>query len=121
MSYFGRASQFAGVALETPTVPTVVDISNLQPAIHRGKPGSGKSTLAKYLVKNLVQVPNASSSTVAHYFYTFRGTILESTHENMLRSILQSILEQDESAFFHFQQELRDFRVEAAQNGFVIL
>ncbi|KAF8536605.1 hypothetical protein BDD12DRAFT_747910 [Trichophaea hybrida] len=75
-----------------------------------GKPGSGKSTLAKYLVKNLVQVPNASSSTVAHYFYTFRGTILESTHENMLRSILHSILEQDESAFFHFQPEFRNFR-----------
>ncbi|KAF8241264.1 hypothetical protein K440DRAFT_573903, partial [Wilcoxina mikolae CBS 423.85] len=74
-----------------------------------GKPGSGKSTLAKYLVKNLVQVPNASSSTVAQYFYTFRGTKLESTHENMLRSILHSILEQDESAFFHFQQEFRKF------------
>ncbi|KAF8533660.1 hypothetical protein BDD12DRAFT_913955 [Trichophaea hybrida] len=76
-----------------------------------GKPGSGKSTLAKYFVKNLVdKVPNARSSTVAHYFYTFRGTILESTHENMLRSILHSILEQDESAFFNFQQEFRDFR-----------
>ncbi|KAF8534157.1 hypothetical protein BDD12DRAFT_757825, partial [Trichophaea hybrida] len=74
-----------------------------------GKPGSGKSTLAKYLVKNLVKVPNASSSTVAHYFYTFRGTRLESTHENMLRSILHSILEQDESAFFYFQQEFRNF------------
>ncbi|KAF8542381.1 hypothetical protein BDD12DRAFT_908006 [Trichophaea hybrida] len=76
-----------------------------------GKPGSGKSTLAKYFVKNLVdKVPNARSSTVAYYFYTLRGTILESTHQNMLRSILHSILEQDESAFFHFQQEFRDFR-----------
>ena len=54
--------------------------------------------------------PNASSSTVAHYFYTFRGTVLESTHENMLRSILYSILDQDESAFFHFQHEFRDFQ-----------
>ncbi|KAF8538258.1 hypothetical protein BDD12DRAFT_806269 [Trichophaea hybrida] len=76
-----------------------------------GKPGSGKSTLAKYFEKNLAKRdPNASLSTVAHYFYTFRGTVLESTHENMLRSILHSILEQDESAFFHFQQEFRDFR-----------
>ncbi|KAF8540605.1 hypothetical protein BDD12DRAFT_980219 [Trichophaea hybrida] len=75
-----------------------------------GKPGSGKSTLAKYFLKNLKKVPNACSSTVAHYFYTFRGTVLESTHENMLRSILHSILEQDESAFFHFQQEFRDSR-----------
>jgi len=29
---------------------------------------------------------------------------------NMLRSILYSILEQDESTFFHFQKELRNFR-----------
>ncbi|KAF8539339.1 hypothetical protein BDD12DRAFT_737511, partial [Trichophaea hybrida] len=75
-----------------------------------GKPGSGKSTLAKYIVQNLVKVPNASSSTVAHYFYTFRGTVLESTHENMLRSILYNILEKDESAFFHFQQEFRNIQ-----------
>ncbi|KAF8537847.1 hypothetical protein BDD12DRAFT_652627, partial [Trichophaea hybrida] len=74
-----------------------------------GKPGSGKSTLAKYLEKNLRnKVPNASSSTIVHYFYTFRGTELESTHENMLRSILHSILQKDESAFFHFQQEFRN-------------
>ena len=73
-----------------------------------GKPGSGKSTLAKYFLENLVKnVPNAHSSTVVYYFYTFRGTVLESTHENMLRSILRSILEQDESTFFHFQQEFR--------------
>ncbi|KAF8527275.1 hypothetical protein BDD12DRAFT_73587 [Trichophaea hybrida] len=76
-----------------------------------GKPGSGKSTLAKYFKENLLKrEPNASSSTVAHYFYTFRGTVLESTHENMLRSILYSILRQDESAFFHFQLQFRDFK-----------
>ncbi|KAA8900228.1 hypothetical protein FN846DRAFT_989152 [Sphaerosporella brunnea] len=75
-----------------------------------GKPGSGKSTLAKYFMENLVErVPNARSSTLAHYFYTFRGTILERTHENMLRSLLHGILKQDESAFFHFQQEFRNF------------
>ncbi|KAF8537128.1 hypothetical protein BDD12DRAFT_746119, partial [Trichophaea hybrida] len=75
-----------------------------------GKPGSGKSTLAKYFVESFVQkVPNSRSSTVAHYFYTFRGTILESNHENMLRAILASILKQDEAAFFHFQQEFRHF------------
>ena len=76
-----------------------------------GKPGSGKSTLAKYFEKNLLErEPIASSSTVAHYFYTFRGTQLEATHENMLRSILYSILQQDESTFFHFQLEFRNFR-----------
>jgi len=51
--------------------------------------------------------PDISSSTVAHYFYTIRGNVLERTHENMLRSILYSILEQDESFFFHYQQEFR--------------
>ncbi|KAF8535301.1 hypothetical protein BDD12DRAFT_664832, partial [Trichophaea hybrida] len=76
-----------------------------------GKPGSGKSTLAKYLEKNLAhRVPNASSSTIVHYFYTFRGTVLESTHENMLRSILHSILQKDESTFFHFQLEFRNLQ-----------
>jgi hypothetical protein len=47
---------------------------------------------------------------VAHYFYTFRGTELERTHVNMLRSLLYGILEQDESTFFHFQQEFRNFQ-----------
>ncbi|KAF8542448.1 hypothetical protein BDD12DRAFT_728756, partial [Trichophaea hybrida] len=77
-----------------------------------GKPGSGKSTLAKYVKKNLIerqQVASSSTITVANYFYTFRGTERESTHENMLRSILYSILEQDESTFFHFQLEFRNF------------
>jgi hypothetical protein len=73
-----------------------------------GKPGSGKSTLAKYFHKNFPK--RAKNCIVAHYFYTFRGTFLESTHQNMLRSILYSILEQDESAFFHFQQEFRNFQ-----------
>ena len=75
-----------------------------------GKPGSGKSTLAKYFKENIEREPNASSSIVAHYFYTFRGTKLESTHENMLRSILHSILDQGESTFFLFQLEFRKFR-----------
>ncbi|KAF8544981.1 hypothetical protein BDD12DRAFT_722697, partial [Trichophaea hybrida] len=75
-----------------------------------GKPGSGKSTLAKYFKENIERQPNANSSIVTHYFYTFRGTKLESTHENMLRSILHSILEQDESTFFLFQKEFRKFR-----------
>ncbi|KAF8245704.1 hypothetical protein K440DRAFT_586825, partial [Wilcoxina mikolae CBS 423.85] len=74
-----------------------------------GKPGSGKSTLVKYFKENLTdKEPNARSSTVAHYFYTHRGTQLESTHENMLRSILYHILEQDESIFFDLQREFRE-------------
>jgi len=47
---------------------------------------------------------------VAHYFYTLRGTKLEPTHANMLRSLLCSILEQDESSFYLFQREFRKFR-----------
>ncbi|KAF8533697.1 hypothetical protein BDD12DRAFT_898092 [Trichophaea hybrida] len=83
-----------------------------------GKPGSGKSTLAKYFEKNLVKrEPKASSSTVARYFYTFRGTILERTHENMMRSILCDILQQDESAFFIFNRNSGTFNVAIVQNG----
>ncbi|KAF8541192.1 hypothetical protein BDD12DRAFT_531320 [Trichophaea hybrida] len=77
-----------------------------------GKPGSGKSTLAKYIKKNLIQKDsNARSGTVGHYFYSFRGTKLERTHVNMLRSLLYGILEQDETTFFHFQQEFRNIRL----------
>ncbi|KAF8538262.1 hypothetical protein BDD12DRAFT_649380, partial [Trichophaea hybrida] len=76
-----------------------------------GKPGSGKSTLAKHFRENLAaKEPNASSSIIANYFYTHRGTTLEPTHENMLRSVLYSILKQDETFFIHFQSEFRKFR-----------
>ena len=47
---------------------------------------------------------------MVYYFYTHRGTILEATHKNMLRSILHGILMQDESVFYHFQPEFRRFR-----------
>ncbi|KAF8535193.1 hypothetical protein BDD12DRAFT_753344, partial [Trichophaea hybrida] len=77
-----------------------------------GKPGSGKSTLAKYFRENLVgKEQNTSSSIVVNYFYTLRGTTLELTHENMLRSVLYSILKKDETFFFHFQSKFRDFRL----------
>ncbi|KAF8534214.1 hypothetical protein BDD12DRAFT_757546, partial [Trichophaea hybrida] len=77
-----------------------------------GKPGSGKSTLAKYFRENLVGMEqNTSSSIIVKYFYTHRGTTLELTHENMLRSVLYSILKKDETFFFHFQSEFRKFRL----------
>ncbi|KAF8538316.1 hypothetical protein BDD12DRAFT_794098, partial [Trichophaea hybrida] len=76
-----------------------------------GKPGSGKSTLAKYFRENLVgKEQNASSSIIVKYFYTLRGTTLELTHENMLRSVLYSILKKDETFFFLFQSEFRKFK-----------
>ncbi|KAF8241415.1 hypothetical protein K440DRAFT_572220, partial [Wilcoxina mikolae CBS 423.85] len=74
-----------------------------------GKPGSGKSTLAKYFSNNLVEMdPNANSRIIARYFYTERGTQPERTHENMLRAILSSILQQDETAFYLFQARFRE-------------
>jgi len=76
-----------------------------------GKPGSGKSTLTKYFERNLAEkVPDSKSGTVVYYFYTQRGTTQEAMHQNMLRSILHSILTQDESAFYHFQPEFRRFQ-----------
>ena len=71
-----------------------------------GKPGSGKSTLAKYFRENL---QNTSSSIIVNYFYTLRGTTLELTHENMLRSVLYSILKKDETFFPLFQSKFRKF------------
>ncbi|KAF8542351.1 hypothetical protein BDD12DRAFT_876657 [Trichophaea hybrida] len=102
---------FSNMTIHAPTIPKMVGIDNFQLLYIEGKPGSGKSTLAKYLKQNLIErEPNTRSSTVAHYFYTFRGTELERTHVNMLRSLLYCILQQDESSFFHFQQEFRNFR-----------
>jgi len=75
-----------------------------------GKPGSGKSTLAKYFQKNLADKAPNIKGTVAYYFYSYRGTEIERTHENMLRSILYSILQQEEATFFLFQRELRKFK-----------
>jgi hypothetical protein len=73
-----------------------------------GKPGSGKSTLTKYFRNNIAEMdPNTSSRIIACYFYTERGTELERTHENMLRAILSSILQQDETAFYLFQARFR--------------
>jgi hypothetical protein len=71
-----------------------------------GKPGSGKSTLAKYFRENL-QI--TSSCVIVNYFYTLRGTELELTHENMLRSVLYGILKNDETFFPLFQSKFRKF------------
>jgi hypothetical protein len=76
-----------------------------------GKPGSGKSTLTKYFRESLKdKMPDAGSGIVADYFYSLRGTVKEVTHENMLRSVLHDILDQDETFFPHFQGEFRKFK-----------
>ena len=66
----------------------------------------------KFLRKNLFMIQpdlDPDTVTVAHYFFTFSGTKLERTHENMLRSILHRILDQDELTFPNFQREFRHF------------
>jgi hypothetical protein len=99
------------MALDAYPISSMVGIRRLQPAIHRRKARQRESTLTKYFSNNLAKIePTASLGIIAHYFYTERGTQLERTHENMLRSVLHSILKQDESFYFHFQPEFRMFR-----------
>ncbi|KAF8242085.1 hypothetical protein K440DRAFT_566563, partial [Wilcoxina mikolae CBS 423.85] len=74
-----------------------------------GKPGSGKSTLMKYFERNLlVREPLAREAIVASFFYSYREGELQTNHSNMLRSILYSVLDQEESFFFHFQSSYRN-------------
>jgi len=55
--------------------------------------------------------PNANPATaiVASFFYSFREGEPQKSHYNMLRSILYDILNQDESYFYHFQKEHREY------------
>jgi nucleoside-triphosphatase THEP1 len=76
-----------------------------------GKPGSGKSTLTRYFKDHLLQrEPLAKSAIIASFFYSFREGESQRSHYNMLRSILYDILNQDESFFYHFQQEHRKYQ-----------
>ena len=71
-----------------------------------GKPGSGKSTLAKYFKDNLLErIPDSKSAIVADFFYSYREGKLQTSHYNMLRSILYAILHQNEYFFHHFQSQ----------------
>jgi len=79
----------------------------------QGKPGSGKSTLTKYFKDNLMKRElNAHPATaiLASFFYSFREGESQKSHYNMLRLILYDILNQDESYFYHFQKEHREYR-----------
>ncbi|KAI1409855.1 hypothetical protein F5Y13DRAFT_202999 [Hypoxylon sp. FL1857] len=60
-----------------------------------GKPGSGKSTLSKRIVQKLQEEPIPKhgadlhqDTTIAAFYYSFRGGITETSHELMLRSIV---------------------------------
>jgi hypothetical protein len=73
-----------------------------------GKPGSGKSTLTKYFKRNLLErEPLARQAAVAGFFYSDREGDQQTSHSNMLRSILFDILDQNETFFFHFQPYYR--------------
>ncbi|KAF5661331.1 kinesin [Fusarium denticulatum] len=75
----------------------------------QGKPGSGKSTLTKYFTKGLRDRElSVKSATLASFFYSWREGEAQRSHYNMLRSILYSILDQQEAFFYHrFQSEYR--------------
>jgi len=76
-----------------------------------GKPGSGKSTLMKYFKNKLLErESNANSAIIASFFYSYRDGESQTSHYNMLRSILYDILQQDESFFYHFQPEFRRYQ-----------
>ncbi|KAE8150884.1 hypothetical protein BDV25DRAFT_104502 [Aspergillus avenaceus] len=71
----------------------------------QGKPASGKSTLAKYFYNNLdIKHPAANHAIMAKFFYSFREGERQTSHFNMLLTILYDILSQDESFFYHYFQ-----------------
>ncbi|KAL2787019.1 hypothetical protein BJX66DRAFT_341601 [Aspergillus keveii] len=85
----------------------------------QGKPGSGKSTLARYFHDNLQQrEPAAASAIIAKFLYSHREGQLQTSHSNMLQSILFDIRAQDEFFFYHqFQTNYRQYKALAARNG----
>ncbi|KAF8536943.1 hypothetical protein BDD12DRAFT_746630, partial [Trichophaea hybrida] len=76
-----------------------------------GKPGSGKSTLTRYFKDHLEEhEPAAKSAIVASFFYSFREGESQTSHYNMLLSILYDIINQEESFFYHIQPEYRRYQ-----------
>lgn len=64
----------------------------------------------KYFKDNLKRDPNANSAIIASFFYSYREGENQTSHYNMLRSILYDILEQNEGFFYHFQPEFRKYQ-----------
>jgi hypothetical protein len=58
----------------------------------------------------LIQEQNANSAIIADFFYSYREGEPQKSHYNMLRSTLYDILNQDESFFFHFQRQHREYQ-----------
>ncbi|KAL6805359.1 hypothetical protein J3E68DRAFT_441823 [Trichoderma sp. SZMC 28012] len=68
----------------------------------QGKPASGKSTLTKYFGSNLqTREPHTIRAIVAKFFYSFREGETQTSHYNMLLTLLYDILRQDEAFFYH--------------------
>ncbi|RPB06456.1 hypothetical protein P167DRAFT_155707 [Morchella conica CCBAS932] len=67
-----------------------------------GKPGSGKSTLMRYIRENIN--PVVKDAIISSFFYSARDGAAERSHLNMLKALLHSVLEADETFFIHFQQ-----------------
>ncbi|KAI5855181.1 hypothetical protein BZA05DRAFT_472091 [Tricharina praecox] len=71
-----------------------------------GKPGSRKSTLVKYFKDNLLErEPQTRPTIIASFFYSFREGERQTSHYNMLRSILYDVLSQNKFLFCYFQRE----------------
>ncbi|KAF8242574.1 hypothetical protein K440DRAFT_565065, partial [Wilcoxina mikolae CBS 423.85] len=76
----------------------------------QGKPGSGKSTLVRYFKDNFLERGLNGNSITASFFYSYREGELQTSHYSMLRSILYDVLHQEESFFYHFQPEYRQYQ-----------
>ena len=61
----------------------------------------------KYLQRSLIQRKPREGQIVASFYYSYREGEQQTSHSNMLRSVLYDILKQDETFFFHFQRHYR--------------
>jgi hypothetical protein len=61
--------------------------------------------------------PDAKSAIVADFFYSNREGALQTSHYNMLRSILYGVLNQNQFFFYHFQPEYRNCRTLPGESG----
>ncbi|KAI8663498.1 NACHT-sigma domain-containing protein [Fusarium keratoplasticum] len=59
----------------------------------KGKPGSGKSTLLRYVLNNVMAIPNIrESALILSFFFHGRGTELQRTPFGLFRSLLHQFL-----------------------------
>ena len=63
----------------------------------------------KYYHRNLLGREPRERKIVASFYYSYREGEKQTSHSNMLRSVLYDILDQNEEFFFHFQSDYRQF------------